>query len=56
MAHIIDKPFEALSGFIHVLPGAYSGFRYEALKKKNVINLLYKEEERKEITGEPGFM
>jgi len=32
MAHIIDKPFESFTGFIHVLPGAFSGYRYETLK------------------------
>ncbi len=32
MAHIIDKPFESMFGFIHVLPGAFSGYRWEALK------------------------
>jgi chitin synthase len=31
--HIIDKPAEAIFGYIHVLPGAFSGFRYEALKR-----------------------
>jgi len=33
ISHIIDKAFESLSRFIHVLPGAFSGYRYEALKE-----------------------
>lgn len=31
-AHLIDKPFEALFKFIHVLPGAFSAYRMKALQ------------------------
>jgi len=31
-AHLIDKPFEALFRFIHVLPGAFSAYRMKALQ------------------------
>lgn len=30
-AHIIDKPFESWFNFIHVLPGAFSGYNMKAL-------------------------
>lgn len=30
-AHLIDKPFEGLFGFIHVLPGAFSAYSMEAV-------------------------
>jgi cellulose synthase/poly-beta-1,6-N-acetylglucosamine synthase-like glycosyltransferase len=31
---LIDKPFESAFKFIHVLPGAFSGYNMEALRPK----------------------
>ena len=31
-AHMLDKPFEAFFDYIHVLPEAFSGYRWKALK------------------------
>lgn len=31
-AHLVDKPFEALFDFIHVLPGAFSAYRMKAVQ------------------------
>ncbi len=33
-AHLLDKPFESLFDFIHVLPGAFSGYNMRAIHKE----------------------
>lgn len=37
-SHLIDKPFEAIFKFVHVLPGAFSGYRLKALQQKKRID------------------
>lgn len=41
-AHVIDKPFESAFRFIHVLPGAFSGYNMKALISKDADDKLLK--------------
>lgn len=36
MSNILDKPTELMFGFISVLPGAFSAYRYEAIKNDEI--------------------
>ena len=42
-AHLIDKPFESIFKFIHVLPGAFSGYSMEALRPVDRRDALLRE-------------
>ena len=42
-AHLIDKPFESIFKFIHVLPGAFSGYSMDALRPVNKKDALLRE-------------
>lgn len=39
-AHIIDKAFESIFGFIHVLPGAFSAYRWKAISDHTINQYL----------------
>lgn len=42
-AHLIDKPFESIFKFIHVLPGAFSGYSMDALRPVDRRDALLRE-------------
>lgn len=42
--HIVDKSMESMFGFITVLPGAYSAFRYDAIRRDQWVQGRYRRE------------
>lgn len=36
VAHLLNKPIESLCGYLTVLPGAFSGYRWEAIEVRTV--------------------
>lgn len=37
LGHIYDKAYESITGFIHVLPGAYSAYRSSAINNEEML-------------------
>jgi len=49
---MLDKPFEAFFNYIHVLPGAFSGYRWKALQSIRYEERQDSKSEEKQATTE----